>query len=157
MLERVEKMDRRRAVVLLSSGLDIGEFTEHTYLELLDKTQSVSFPIYTISTAHLGVTLIDTTTTGGGITGTRIPQADNAMRSFADNSGGSTFTPRFVEDFPSLLHALSSQLRYAYRVSFVPSNRKPDGKFHKLRVEVDTHGKADKPQIHYKKGYYAPK
>jgi VWFA-related protein len=136
--------------------LDIGEFADHSYLDLLKKTESLSFPIYAISTAHLGVTLIDTTTTGGALTGTRILQADNAMRSFAENSGGSTFVPRFVEDFPTLLNALSSQLRYTYRVGFTPFNNKHDGKFHKLRVEVDAHGKADKLQIHYKKGYYAP-
>lgn len=30
-------------------------------------------------------------------------------------------------------------------------------KFHKLRVEVDIRARTDKLQVHYKKGYYAPK
>lgn len=166
----MEAIDGKKAVVLVSTGLNIGDFTDHSYLDILKKTESAETPVYTISIAHMPmtlpdgsttpVTLSDGSTTGGGVTSTRVLQADNAMNAFAEKSGGAAFTPRFSGDVPPLGRALSSQLRYPYSLGFIPTNRKADGKFHKLRVEVgpldlNHDGKPDKIKVHHKQGYYA--
>ena len=108
----------------------------------------------------MGNALSDTTVTGGGITQTRILQADNAMKSFAENSGGAAFFLRHPDDYSLFSQMIDNRLRYPYTLGFIPTNRKKDGKLHKLRVEVgpldlNQDGKPDTIKVQYKHGYYA--
>jgi VWFA-related protein len=89
-------------------------------------------------------------------------QADNVLRSFAELSGGTAFFPKFQGEFRSIFETVSAHLRNQYSLGFVPSNRKTDGKLHKIRVEVppldvNRDGKPDKLKVKHKQGYYAPK
>jgi len=89
-------------------------------------------------------------------------QADNVLRSFAELSGGTAFFPKFQGEFRSIFETVSAHLRHQYSLGFAPTNRKPDGKLHKIRVEVppmdvNRDGKLDKLKVRHKQGYYAPK
>jgi Ca-activated chloride channel family protein len=80
----------------------------------------------------------------------------------AEATGGQAFFPRFTSEYGDLYDNVSKQLRNQYSLGFTPSNRKKDGKFHKLRVEVpnldlNKDGKPDGLKARHKKGYYAPK
>ena len=80
------------------------------------------------------------------------------MRSFSC----AAFFPRFQGEYPSIYQQVGANLRNEYSIGFVPSMRKLDGKFHKLRVEVppldvNHSGKPQKLKVRNKKGYYAPK
>ena len=84
------------------------------------------------------------------------------MRSLAEATGGTSFFPRFVGEYPSIYQQVAANLRNEYSIGFVPKVRKLDGKLHKLRVEVppldvNHDGKPDKLKVRHKKGYYAPK
>ena len=160
-IDRMDGVKGRKAIVLISSGLDVGEFSEYPYLEILKRTLASETPIYAVSVAHTGGALSDPTVTGGGITQTRILQVDNAMKSFAENSGGAVFFLKYADDFPTFSQTINNQLRYRYTLGFVPTNRKKDGKLHKLRLEVgpldlNHDGKPDKIKVQYRHGYYAP-
>jgi hypothetical protein len=96
-------------------------------------------------------------------------QADNQMRTFAKESGGMSFFPRFYGEFPEIYNAISNSLRNQYALTYSPTNRARDGKFRKIKVElvnpenneplrvVDEKGKPIKYQIVAKSGYTAPR
>ncbi len=95
-------------------------------------------------------------------------QADNQMRTFAKETGGMSFFPRFYGEFPSIYQAIQQALRNQYSIAYSPTNQAHDGKFRKVKVElvnpatneplrvVDEKGKPIKYSILAKAGYTAP-
>jgi hypothetical protein len=84
------------------------------------------------------------------------------MRSLAEATGGTAWFPRFEGEYGNIYQLVGANLRNEYSLGFVPKERKNDGKFHKLRVEVppmdvNHNGKPVKLKVRNKKGYYAPK
>ena len=96
-------------------------------------------------------------------------QADNQMRTFAKETGGQAFFPRFHGEFPCIFGAISQSLRNQYVLGYQPANKAHDGKFRKIKVELvnpatneplrvtDEKGKPIKYQIVAKTGYKAPR
>jgi hypothetical protein len=96
-------------------------------------------------------------------------QADNQMRTFAKETGGMSFFPRFYGEFPNIFRAISDSLRNQYVATYTPSNQARDGKFRKIKVELvnpatgeplkitDQKGKPIKYSILAKQGYTAPR
>jgi hypothetical protein len=96
-------------------------------------------------------------------------QADNQMKTFAKETGGQAFFPRFFGEFPSIYQSISQALRNQYSIGYEPSNKARDGKFRKIKVELvnpstneplrvtDEKGKPVKYQIIAKAGYTAPR
>jgi Ca-activated chloride channel homolog len=95
-------------------------------------------------------------------------QGDNELRTFAKETGGISFFPRFYGEFPSIFQAIQQSLRNQYSIGYAPSNTARDGKFRKIKVELvspeggplkvsDERGKPIKYQIVAKAGYTAPR
>ena len=96
-------------------------------------------------------------------------QADNQMRTFAKETGGMAFFPRFYGEFPNIFRAISDSLRNQYTLTYQPPNTARDGKFRKIKVElvdpetneplrvVDEKSKPMKYQFIAKQGYTAPR
>ena len=63
-------------------------------------------------------------------------QADNEMKTFARESGGQAFFPRFFGEFPNIFQSVSAALRNQYSLTYVPSNQAKDGQFRKIKVEL---------------------
>ncbi len=96
-------------------------------------------------------------------------QADNQMRTFATESGGMAFFPRFYGELPGIYQAVSQAMRNQYVLNLRPSNQERDGKYRKIKVEVvnpatneplrmvDEKGKPIKYKIVAKNGYTAPR
>src|SRR5262249_11962947 len=87
--------------------------------------------------------------------------ADNRLRSFSEFSGGLAYFPRFTSEFRNIFAEISARLRHMYSLGYISSNTKKDGKFRKVRVEVNAdpsgQGKSEKLKVTYRKGYIAPK
>jgi hypothetical protein len=91
------------------------------------------------------------------------------MRTFASESGGQAFFPRFYGEFPGIYNAISQALRNQYTLGYQPSNTARDGKFRKIKVDLvnpatgeplrvtDQKGKPIKYKIVAKNGYTAPR
>jgi hypothetical protein len=91
------------------------------------------------------------------------------MRTFAKESGGQSFFPRFYGEFPSIFQSISYSLRNLYSVSYNSTNQARDGKFRKIKVELvnpgtgealritDQKNKPIKYTIMAKQGYTAPR
>lgn len=157
-LERLDKIDGKKAIFLLSTGLDT--ISRHSYSEALKKAEAADTMIYSVSMGQLArlyyqnsLSQLDNITLLSG---------DNYLRSLSEATGGQAFFPRFTTEYPDIYDNVSKQLRNQYSLGFVPTNNKKDGKFHKLRVEVpdldlNKDGKPDGLKARHKKGYYAPK
>jgi VWFA-related protein len=159
--ERMSKIEGRKAIVLLSSGVDT--FSKLTYDKARKVIQDGGVPVYAIS---LMQALRIMSPRGDSI---GFLQADNQMNTFARETGGQAFFPRFYGEFPSIFGTISESLRNQYSIGYEPSNKTKDGKFRKIKVElvnpatneplrvVDEKGKPIKYQIVAKNGYTAPR
>jgi VWFA-related protein len=158
-LERLDKVDGKKAIFLISTGLDT--ISKHSYPDLLKKAGASDSMIYPLSMGQEARLYFESRGMSGETSITFL-QADNVLRSLAEATGGTAFYPKFQGEFRSIFETVSAHLRNQYSIGFVPSNRKLDGKLHKLRVEVPPQdvnhdGKLDKLKVKHKQGYYAAK
>jgi Ca-activated chloride channel family protein len=158
-LQRLDKVDGKKSIFLLSTGLDTN-ISKHTYGEVLKKAETSDTMIYSVGMGQFARLYFETRLSN--LDQITFLQADNVMRSFAESTGGAAWFPRFPGEYPGIYQAVSANLRNQYSLGFVPKVRKTDGKLHKLRVEVpnldvNKDGKPDKLKVRHKKGYYAPK
>jgi Ca-activated chloride channel family protein len=159
--ERMAKIEGRKAIVLLSSGIDT--FSKLTYDKARKIIQDSGVPVYAIG---LMQALRIMSARGDSI---GFLQADNQMNTFAKETGGMAFFPRFYGEFPSIFGSIQDSLRNQYSIGYEPANKAKDGKFRKIKVElvnpatneplrvVDEKGKPIKYQIVAKNGYTAPR
>lgn len=166
-IDRMQGIDGRKAILLLSSGVDT--FSGLTFDKARRKIQEGGVPIYAVG---LMQSIRDIAEAGGylgGIQELNFLQADNNMRTFATESGGMAFFPHFVTEFPEIFRNMSTALRSRYLLTYTPSNQAKDGKYRRIKVELvdpatnqpwtikDEKGKVVKYTIYAKSGYTAPK
>lgn len=158
-LDRVQENENRVAVLLLSTGLDT--FSRITYQKVMDKAKSSNASIYTISLGQTFRILADARGWLSDTTRLELLQSDNRLKTFAKLSGGISFEPRFITEYPSIFRTISAFLRNQFNITYASSNTAKDGKFRKIKVEVmadvDRDGKPDKLDLTYREGYIAPK
>ena len=149
-LDRVEEIDGKVAVILVSTGLDT--FSQHTWDEALNKCKAANASVYSISvgqSVRLRYNIDDITWT----------MADNRLRSIAELTGGDAYFPRFEAELPSIFKNISNSLRNQYSLAYASSNPKRDGKFRKIRIEaradVNHDGKPVLLKVQTRQGYLA--
>ncbi len=166
MATRMQNIEGRKAILYIGSGLDT--FSKITYDQARRSLQESGVPVYTISVLQISRLLADA---GGGMGGDNITflQADNEMRTFARETGGMSFFPRFVGEYPSVFRQIEQSLRSQYAFAYHPTNTARDGKFRRIKVELvnpennaplrlnNEKGKPIKYQVIAKAGYKAPR
>ncbi len=154
-LDRVEEIEGKVAVILVSSGLDT--FSKHTYDEALKKCKASNAAVYAIGTGQNFRLRYEPYMSPE--TNMDFLMADNRLKSFAEFTGGEAYFPRFVTEMPSIFGNISNLLRNQYSIAYASSNTKKDGKFRKIRVDVSADingdGKPDKLKVTTRKGYLA--
>ena len=165
--ERMNEIEGRKAIVLLSTGVDT--FSKLTFDKTRKALQNAGVPIYGIGLMQTMRELMDAYGAMGPIARLDFLQADNQMRTFAKETGGMSFFPRFYGEFPGIFRSISESLRNQYTMTYNPTNQARDGKFRKIKVElvnpatgeplrvVDQKGKPIKYMIIAKQGYTAPR
>ena len=133
---------RRRAVVLVASGIDT--FSKINYGDARKVLQNAGIPVYIIGTAGMYKKVYaDQLPATDGLTG--MPgrmtwlQADNTLNTFARETGGAYFPVTFDGEIPKVLNSINALLRSQYSLAFNPGEVR-DGKQHKLQVKVDVDG-----------------
>lgn len=155
-LDRVEEAEGKVAVVLVSSGLDT--FSKVTYDTALKKARNARAAIYSVGIGQsLRIRYLEQAASPE--TNIELLQSDNRLRSFAEATGGHAYFPRFPSELRGIMADVSEKLRHMYSIGYVSSNKKRDGKFRKIKVDVNAtiDGKPAKLNLQYKKGYYPPK
>ncbi len=168
MADRMSGIEGRKAILLLGTGLDT--FSKITFDTARKSLQESGVPIYTISILQIARMALE----GQGGMGAQIQnmdflQADNEMRTFSKESGGLSFFPRFVGEYPQVFNQIERALRDQYSFAYHPTNVAKDGKFRHIKVELinpetneplrlkNEKGKPMKYQIVAKAGYKAPR
>ena len=133
---------RRRAVILIASGIDT--FSKINYGDARKVLQNSGVPVYIIGTANLfkkkyGDQLGATDSITGAPGRMSWLQADNTLQTFARETGGAYFPVTFEGELPKVLGNINALLRSQYSLGFNPGDVH-DGKQHKLVVKVDVDG-----------------
>jgi VWFA-related protein len=167
MASRMEAIEGRKAILLMGTGLDT--FSKITFDKTRRMLQESGVPIYTISLLQIARIMAESYGAMGPIANMDFLQADNEMRTFAKETGGMSFFPRFVGEYPSVFRQIEDAMRSQYALAYHPTNLARDGKFRRIKVELvnpDTNeplrvtnekGKPIKYQVVAKAGYKAPK
>lgn len=133
---------RRRAVILIASGIDT--FSKINYGDARKVLQNSGVPVYIIGTANLfKKRYADNLPATDGLTGMpgrmTFLQADNTLSTFAKETGGAFYPVTFEGELPKVLGSINALLRSQYSIGFNPGEVR-DGKQHKLLVKVDVDG-----------------
>jgi VWFA-related protein len=133
---------RRRAVILIASGIDT--FSKINYGDARKVLQNAGIPVYIIGTGNLFFKKYEdrmeaTDTLSGGPGRMTFYQAQNTLKTFASETGGSYYPVTFPGELPKVLGSINSLLRSQYSLAFNPGDVH-DGKQHKIKVSVDVNG-----------------
>jgi Ca-activated chloride channel family protein len=165
MADRMSAIEGRKAILLIGTGLDT--FSKLTFDKTRRQLQEAGVPIYTVSILQIARIQAEAQGMSGAAELTFL-QADNEMRTFSKETGGLSFFPRFVAEYPSVFRQIEEALRDQYLLAYHPTNTARDGKFRRIKVELinpqtneplritNEKGKAIKYQVVAKAGYKAP-
>ena len=159
--DRMSKIEGRRAILLITSGIDT--FSKLTYDKTRKALQEAGVPVYALS-------ILQAARAASGDGDISFLQGDNELRTFAKETGGQAFFPRFQGEIPNIFRNISQSLRNQYTLTYSPNNQARDGKFRKLTVQLVNPQTGDplkmtdektKKNIKYtivaKSGYLAPR
>jgi VWFA-related protein len=155
-LDRMREVKGRKAILVLSSGIDT--FSRINLGNVLQRLKENDVSIFCVGVAERAFIV------PGNLT---YLQAQNQLRTFADMSGGRAWFPRFDGEVPAIMADVAASLRNQYSLTYTPTNTKTDGKFHKIKVELvdadgkplivlDAKGKKINYRIYARQGYQAP-
>ena len=144
-------------------------FSKLTFDKARRRIQDAGVPIYTVGLLQTQREMADAAGALGAITRMDFLQADNQMRTFASETGGMSFFPRFDAEFPAIFRSIAEALRSNYVLTYNPANQARDGKPRRIKVELvnpenneavrinDEKGKPVKYKVVAKPGYTAPR
>lgn len=138
----VSVQGRRRAVILVASGIDT--FSKINYGDTRKILQNSGIPVYIIGTGNLwfkkyGDIIGPQDSLLGDPGRMSFLQAQNALKTFANETGGAYYPVTFEGEVPKVLASINALLRSQYSLAFNPGDVR-DGKQHKIRVSVDVNG-----------------
>jgi Ca-activated chloride channel homolog len=163
--DRMSGIEGRKSIVLISSGIDT--FSKQTLDKARKSLQNSGVPIYAIGLMQALRIMAETRMSP--IATLDFLQADNQMKTFAKETGGQAYFPRFYGEFPSIFRSIAEALRGQYALTYQPANPVRDGKFHRIKVELvnpatneplriqDEKQKPIKYTVLAKDGYTAPR
>jgi len=162
--DRMAGIEGRKAILLVSSGVDT--FSKLTFDKTRKALQEDGVPIYAIGLMQTLRIMMEGRMSGSQDIG--FLQADNQMKTFATETGGQAFFPRFVGEFGGIFQQIHQALRQQYVLTYAPSNKAHDGTYRKIKVQLVDHdgnpvalkdekGKPMKYTIVAKSGYKAPR
>jgi VWFA-related protein len=164
----MQDIEGRKAIVLLSSGIDT--FSKLTFDKARHAVQDNGVPIYAIGLAQATREMAGAMRPGmaGAQSDMNLAVSNEQMKTFATETGGRAFFPRFDGEMPGIFRMVQESMRNNYTLTYQPTNQVKDGKFRRLKVElvnadnqplkvVDEKNKPIKVQIITKAGYKAPR
>jgi Ca-activated chloride channel homolog len=129
----------RRAIILLSDGDDTSSTTKRQ--EAIDFAVKNNIVIYSIG--------IHDNDSDGDL-------ADDALRKVSEKTGGRAFFPKDKAALDAAFAQIQAELRSQYLIAYQPANRKHDGSFRQVRIEIlNPELRKQKLRLLYRQGYYA--
>ncbi len=165
--DRMSAIEGRKAILYIGSGIDT--FSKLTYDKARRRLQESGVPVYAIGTLQSVRMMAESSGQMGQLDGLDFLQGDNELRTFAKETGGQAWFPRFSNELNGIFHSISQSLRSQYTLGYTSNNQARDGKFRKISVQLinpdtnealrmtDEKGKPMKYTIVAKNGYTAPR
>jgi VWFA-related protein len=159
------EVNARTAILLIASGLDT--FSKINFDEARKIVENSGVPIYVLGTGNLFMKKYDQYMDpgrGGSIYG--IPfdrmtmlQAQNALKTFADSTGGKYIPITFPGEIPSALQTIQALVRNEYSLGYTPTNSRREGKRRNIQLKVNLGDQIDPKLIviQHRKSYVEPK
>jgi len=142
----------RRVLVVISDGDD--NQSSHSRGEAIEMAQRAGVVLYAISTSTQWVTANEERDAAKQTSRKYHKEpGDKVLEQITEETGGRAFFPYRVDDLAQSFLDIGDELRSQYSLAYVPSNKKADGRFRKIRIEVDRKGL----QVRARRGYYAPR
>jgi len=140
----------RRVMILISDGED--NLSDHTRTEAIEMAQRTSVVIYTISTSTEWIQLSQTDPLKAADRKMHLTDGDKILADLAEETGGRAFFPYHVDDLDQSFQDIGDELRNQYSITYNPTNFVPNGKYHRIKVEVLNHNGYE---VRARRGYYA--
>jgi Ca-activated chloride channel family protein len=162
--DRMQGIEGRKAILVITSGIDT--FSKITYDKTRKMLQEAGVPIYSIGLLQTLQLMYGARATG--VSDIDLLQADNELKTFATETGGQSYLPRFMGEWGGIFQQIEQQLRDQYVLTYAPSNKTHDGSYRKIKVQLVDHdgnpmalkddkGKPMKYTVVAKAGYKAPR
>ena len=140
----------RRVMILISDGDD--NLSNHTRTEAIEMAQRTSVVIYTISTSTEWIELSQTNPEKLADRKMHLTEGDKVLKDLAEETGGRAFYPYHVDDLDASFQDIGDELRNQYSIAYNPTNYVPNGRYHKIKIEVLKHNGY---QVQARRGYFA--
>ncbi len=141
-IRKVNRRSGRRALVILSDGLDVQ--SRFKFADVLEYTRQSDVLVYTI-----GLQLMHDSTELGDASDSVRSSVEN-LRELAEATGGSAYFPLVLDELEAIYSEIATELESQYSVSYYPTNQNWDGEWRNL--EVSLQGRAGRIQA--RPGYY---
>lgn len=82
-------------------------------------------------------------------------QGQSYLDELANVTGGKSFYPNTAVEMDEIFERIALELRNQYSIGYIPSNFKPDGKWHKVKVKIKPPRGLPRLTPRHRKGYYA--
>lgn len=147
-----DREETRRAIVVLSDGADT--LSKASQAKALKAALAVNAVIYTVDMSAIDFGPGGATITSGG-TNARMERMKsvNALKAFAEKSGGRFVPVAGGEALREAFRQIAQELGTVYTIGYEPKNLAPDGKWHTIEVKVARPGTT----VRSRKGYNAPR
>jgi Ca-activated chloride channel family protein len=140
----------RRVLVVISDGDD--NLSSRTRSEAIEMAQRAGVVIYAISTSTQWVSASEERDTSKRIERKyHKDEGDKVLDFITEETGGRSFFPYRIDDLAQSFLDIGDELRSQYSLAYVPANKTADGRFRKIRLDVDRKGL----QVRARRGYYA--
>ena len=128
----------RRAIILITDGQDTS--SRQKMNAAIDRAVRADAVIYSIGYGDLYL---------GGIN-------EGALRKVSETTGGRAFFPRDEEDLRAAFAQIQQELRSQYLVAYSPTNKKRDGSYRHVQVEIiNPELRKQSLRLTYRQGYFA--
>jgi VWFA-related protein len=165
-VDRLKDVKGKKSIVVLASGVDT--FSKHTLDQTMKQLRQSDVTIFCIGMGRAYQNFADMNGGMGSMRRMDYLQAENQLKTFAQETGGYAWFPQFEGEMPGVFRDVAAFLRHQYSISYSPTTGAKDGKFHKVKVELvapdggpltvlDQKGKKQKYQVYAREGYQAPK
>lgn len=141
-LRKVNRRTGRRALIVLSDGLDVGSAFD--FEDVLEYTRQSDVLVYTI-----GLQLMNDAT--------ELNDADDVVRAAVENlrvlaeaTGGSAYFPLRLEELEDIYAQIASELESQYSISYYPTNQQWNGGWRELQVRLNS----GPGRVQARPGYY---
>lgn len=148
-LDKVPDPRRRRAVVLITDGLDSsllfhqGKGSRTRFADLVETVRKKGT---SVSPIFLELDLLDPISAGVQ------PHAERTLALIAKESGGTLYRAKRLENLADIYEQVLSDLGQVYSLEFSPKNETRDRTWRRLRVELSPKHRL---RLRHREGYYA--